>query len=172
LKYLGEKNPPAEIKKAIVFSVPLNLYTSCLKISKPGNWVYSKRFLKSLTLKVIQKSMVLPGLDVKGIEKIKTILEFDDRYTAPLHGYGDAMNYYTQCSSIHFIDSITIPTMIINAQNDPFLSEDCFPVAQVKNHKSVKFKNPLRGGHVGFSQFNKNGLYWSEERALEFFTGD
>jgi hypothetical protein len=169
LKYLGERSPYHEIKKAAVFSVPLNLYTSCLKISKPVNWVYSERFLKSLKNKVIQKSKLLMGLDTKGIQNIKTILEFDDRYTAPLHGFGNARNYYTRCSSIHFIDSITVPTLIVNAQNDPFLSDECFPLEQVKNHPQVKFENPLSGGHVGFSQFNKNGLYWSEERALEFF---
>jgi uncharacterized protein len=170
LKYLGERSPYPEIKKAAVFSVPLNLYTSCLKISKPANWVYSERFLKSLKNKVIQKSRVLRDLDTKGIENIKTILEFDDRYTAPIHGFGNALNYYTQCSSIHFIDSITIPTLIVNAQNDPFLSEECYPIEQMKNHRLVKFENPQWGGHVGFSQFSKNGLYWSEERALEFFT--
>ncbi len=80
------------------------------------------------------------------------------------------MDYYTKCSSIHFVDAITIPTLIVNAQNDPFLSEACYPVTQLKNHAVIKFENPTHGGHVGFAQFNKNGLYWSEERALSFFT--
>ena len=170
LKYLGERSLHAEIKRAVVFSTPLDLYTSCLKISKPGNMVYSRRFLKSLKNKVIQKSKVIAGLDVKGIEKIKTLISFDDRYTAPLHGFHNAKDYYNKCSSIHFIESISIPTLIVNAQNDPFLSELCYPVSTLRNHTYVKFENPRHGGHVGFAQFNKNGLYWSEERALSFLT--
>ena len=170
LKYLGERNPPSDIKRAVVFSTPLDLYTSCLKISKPGNMVYSRRFLKSLKNKVIQKSRVIAGLDVKGIEKIDTLMSFDDRYTAPIHGFHNAMDYYNKCSSIHFIESISLPTLIVNAQNDPFLSELCYPISTLRNHAYVKFENPQHGGHVGFAQFNKNGLYWSEERALSFLT--
>jgi uncharacterized protein len=172
LKYLGERTPSPQIKKCIVFSTPLDLYTSCLKISKPGNVVYSTRFLKSLKNKVIQKSKVIAGLDLKDIEKINTLMSFDDRYTAPLHGFGSALDYYNKCSSIHFIGSITVPTLIVNAQNDPFLSELCYPITTLKNHPCIKFENPQYGGHVGFAQFNKNGLYWSEERALSFLTKD
>lgn len=169
LKYLGERKSHPEIIKAIAFSTPLDLYGSCVKISKPVNRVYSYRFLTSLKGKVLRKSLMLPELDLKGIEAINTLLAFDDRYTAPLHGFKNAMDYYHQCSSIHFIDTINIPTLIINAQNDPFLSDLCYPLDQCRNHKFVKFENPRHGGHVGFAQFNKNGLYWSEERALSFF---
>jgi uncharacterized protein len=172
LKYLGERNSSTEITKAVVFSTPLDLHTSCLKISKPGNVIYSARFLKSLKNKIIQKSKLIPGLDLKGIERIDTLISFDDRYTAPLHGFDSALDYYNKCSSIHFIESITLPTLIVNAQNDPFLSELCYPISEVKNHPWVKFENPQFGGHVGFAQFNKNGLYWSEERALSFLTSD
>jgi predicted alpha/beta-fold hydrolase len=172
LKYLGERRLPAEIMKAVVFSVPMDLYTSCVKISKPVNIVYSKRFLNSLKEKLIRKSVQMSGLDLKGIEKIDTLMSFDDRYTAPLHGFQGAMDYYTKCSSIHFLEGIAIPTLIVNAQNDPFLSELCYPEAKFKNHSLIKFENPRHGGHVGFAQFNKNGLFWSEERALEFLTSD
>jgi uncharacterized protein len=168
LKYLGERNPHSEIIRAIVFSTPLDLYTSCIKISKPGNIVYSNRFLKSLKNKVIQKSKIMDGLDLKGLENINTLIRFDDRYTAPLHGFHSAIDYYNKCSSIHFIESITVPTLIVNALNDPFLSELCYPITMLKHHAYVKFENPQHGGHVGFTQFNKNGLYWSEERALSF----
>ncbi len=170
LKYLAEREPYPVIQRAAVFSVPLDLHTSCVKISKRGNWIYSNRFLNSLKEKIIRKSTKIAGLDIKGIEKIKTLLEFDDRYTAPLHGFQGALDYYSKCSSLYFLDAITIPTLIVNAQNDPFLSEPCYPEAQLKNHAVIKFENPRYGGHVGFSQFHKNGLYWSEERAISFFT--
>jgi uncharacterized protein len=168
LKYLGERPPLPEIKRAVAFSVPLDLHASCLKISKPANWIYSNRFLKSLKSKVIQKAKIMDGLDAKGIDKIKTLIEFDDRYTAPIHGFENAMDYYTKCSSIHFLKNIEVPTLLVNAQNDPFLSESCFPEDALRGHGFVKFEKPEFGGHVGFTQFNENGLYWSEVRALSF----
>ncbi len=170
LKYLGERTPNSIIKKSIVFSVPLNLHSSCMQISKPSNWIYSNRFLKSLKNKIIQKSKVMQGLNLNGIEKISSLIQFDDHFTAPLHGYRNAIDYYQQCSSLYFLKDISIPTHIVNAQNDPFLSEDCYPIEQLRNHSFITFENPKHGGHVGFAQFSKNGLYWSEERALHFIS--
>lgn len=168
LKYLGERTPHSILKKSIVFSVPLHLHTSCIQISKPTNWIYSNRFLKSLKNKVIQKSKAMPGINLKGIDKIATLMEFDDHFTAPLHGYRNAVDYYQQCSSLYFLKNISIPVHIVNAENDPFLSKDCYPADLLKDHACVTFESPRHGGHVGFAQFNKNGLYWSEERALQF----
>lgn len=168
LKYLGEKDAVPEIKKATVFSVPMDLHSSCKKISKPSNWIYSNRFLNSLKTKVVAKSGMRKELDVTDIHRIKTLIDFDDRYTAPLHGFLNAVDYYDRCSSIHFVESIKIPTLIVNAKNDPFLSDTCYPNQQLKGHSYVRFEDPGFGGHVGFAQFSKNGLYWSEERALSF----
>lgn len=169
LKYLGERSSSSKIKKAVAISVPLDLETSCRKISEASNWVYSNRFLTSLKKKIITKAAQMSALDTNGIQKIKTLLEFDNRYTAPLHGFENAVDYYRKCSSISFLNGISTPTLIINTLNDPFLSKECFPSELVKNHPSVKLEILLRGGHVGFTQFNKNGLYWSEQRTLDFF---
>jgi predicted alpha/beta-fold hydrolase len=171
LKYLGERTPRTEIKKGVAISVPMDLRTSCEKISRPSNRIYASRFIKSLKKKIITKAALMPGLDTSGIDKIKTLLEFDNRYTAPLHGFKDAVDYYTRCSAINFVNNITTPTLIINTQNDPFLSPECFPSDLLKDHKHVHLEILLRGGHVGFTQFNKNGLYWSEQRAMEFIAG-
>jgi uncharacterized protein len=170
LKYLGERNPFPEITRACVFSVPVDLYTSCLKISRPANWVYSNRFLNSLKEKVFQKARLLPELDVKNLKKITSLIEFDDQYTAPLHGFSGALDYYKRCSSVHFLEGIKTPTLLVNALNDPFLSEACYPVKQLENNPYIQFESPMYGGHVGFAQFNKNGLYWSEERAMSFLS--
>ncbi|HEY3405257.1 MAG TPA: alpha/beta fold hydrolase [Ohtaekwangia sp.] len=170
LKYLGEQKNSAPIQKAVAFSVPMDLHSSCVKISQPGNWIYANRFLKSLKKKIIGKSAVKPELDIRGMQSINTLIDFDNRYTAPLHGYQNAIDYYTQCSSIHFVSSIAVPTLIINAKNDPFLSASCYPAELLKDHPLVRFESPVHGGHVGFAQFSKNGLYWSEERAIDFFT--
>lgn len=168
LKFMGEKESRKEIKKAVGISVPLDLKTSCEKISEPGNWIYSRRFLKSLKLKVSNKSKLMREIDVKGIDKIKTLKDFDDRYTAPLHGFKDAYDYYSKCSSINFLKTIRKPVLILNAANDPFLSKECFPDEAALSNPMITFEILSRGGHVGFAQFGKNGVYWSEQRAFDF----
>jgi len=173
LKYLGEKGSMLHpvVKKGVAFSVPLNLHTSCIEISKSSNWVYNKRFLNSLKEKVIKKSRQIPDLDTRPLSTVKSLMEFDNLYTAPIHGFENAIDYYEQCSSIGFIESIERPTLIVNAMNDPFLSGDCYP-SHLHVHPYLKFEYPGRGGHVGFALFNQNGLYWSELRALQFIQSD
>jgi len=170
LKYLGEQRDSviAQLKKAVVFSVPMHLHSSCIQLSKPSNWIYSQRFLRSLKKKVIEKAKQYPELDTRNLKNINTLLEFDDQYTAPLHGFKDALDYYTQSSSIHFVSNIKVPTLIVSALNDPFLSSECFPLKDLKNHPNVIFEATPHGGHCGFVSFNENGVYWSEQRALNF----
>jgi uncharacterized protein len=168
LKYLGETKKNSAINRAVVFSVPVHLQGSCKKISHPSNRIYAKRFLDSLKLKILTKSKLMSGLDTTNLHKIKSLIEFDDLYTSKLHGYKDAIDYYTKCSSIYFIEEIATPTLVVNTLNDPFLSEECFPSSQFKDHPFVRFEIPERGGHVGFAQINRNGVYWSEQRALHW----
>lgn len=170
LKYLGEQGDhiSPNIKKATVFSVPLDLHSSCIQLSKPSNWIYSQRFLRSLKKKVIGKAKMYSHLDINPLSKINTLIDFDDQYTAPLHGFSNAIDYYTKCSSIHFLDRIKIPTLIVNAYNDPFLSKECFPANHLKDNTYITFEMPHQGGHCGFASFNQNGVYWSEQRALDF----
>ena len=116
----------------------------------------------------MSKAAKMSGIDITNMDTVKAIIEFDDRYTAPLHGYQNAIDYYQQCSALYFLDAITLPTLIVNALDDPFLSESCYPVDQLKNHPSVNLETPKQGGHCGFTLFNQNGVYWSELRALDF----
>ena len=159
LKYLGENR--RDVKGAVAFSVPLNLQTSCEKIGP----VYANRFLRSLKKKVITKSGLMKGLAITGIDVISTLKDFDDRYTAPLHGFKDAIHYYQSCSSLYFLKEIGVPTLVVNAKNDPFLGADCYPTDT--HNPFLQFDFPRHGGHVGFSLLN-NKLYWSELRALQF----
>ncbi len=162
LKYVGEQGNRIHptIKKAVAFSVPIDLHTSCLQISKTENWLYTKRFLDSLKAKVVAKSKVMGGLNLSHFDKIKTLMDFDERYTAPLHGFAGARDYYLKCSARSFLEDIQIPTLLINAQNDPFLSPECFP--KNINNPRFTFEAPANGGHVGFSSFHKSGLYRSD----------
>lgn len=175
LKYLGEHKEhllPA-IKKAVTFSVPLDLSSCAKKISTSENFIYSWRFLSSLRVKIRQKAKLMPDLlSAKHLDKIKTLTDFDNFYTAPLHGFKDAEDYYTQCSSLHFLDTIKIPTMIVNAWNDPFLSEKCFFHADNLPSNMIYFAAPTAGGHCGFMQKNvkKDENFWSENLAVAFCT--
>ena len=170
LKFLGEQPGKYEqVKTAAVFSVPLHLSNGCDEISRPKNKIYSNRFLRKLKAKVREKHMLMPhAFPLNGVDKINNLREFDNVFTGPLHGFKDAEDYYEKSSSLYFLDSIVIPTLIVNALNDPFLSPTCYPMEQLRNHASVYFEAPDHGGHVGFRPAAKDGSYWSERRAYEF----
>jgi predicted alpha/beta-fold hydrolase len=170
LVYLGRDTVHPNVSKAVVFSVPCDLAASARKLARPVNTIYMRRFLKDLHHKIKEKGKLIshPLLDDTGYEKIKDFKGFDDRYTAPMHGFKDAEDYWHSCSSLQFIESIQHPCLIINAVNDPFLTRECFPVAQANNNPFVTLKTPASGGHVGFIDFNHGGRYWSEIQAAEF----
>ncbi|MGZ5283994.1 MAG: YheT family hydrolase [Bacteroidia bacterium] len=172
LKYLGEEaeNIAAEIKKAVVFSVPVDLGASGKKLAKFSNKIYLNRFLKSLKTKVLQKHKQIPGIftNIEKLHEVKTFHAFDELFTAPLHGFNSAADYYQKSSSKQFLPQIKIPTLIVNAKNDPFLSQECFPAEEAVNSNYVFLEIPETGGHVGFFENKLNGIYWSEKRALQF----
>jgi len=167
LKYLGENYPSINfIDKAVAISAPLHLDSSCQVLTKLENRVYAIRFLRSLKLKVYSKGQQMNLPNINKVYSITNLREFDDLITGPLHGFKDAADYYEKCSSIHFIPNIKTLTLVINAKNDPILSEECFPKSIHNQH--VQFLYPDHGGHVGFTLFNEKNLYWSEIQALQF----
>ncbi|MBN3519825.1 alpha/beta fold hydrolase [Algoriphagus lutimaris] len=174
LKYLGEQEIISKkIRKGVAISVPLHLSSASKKISSVENTLYSKRFLKTLKEKVILKSKTHPGeIPVQMLKNIKTLADFDDYLTGPLHGFADAEEYYSINSSLYFLEHIKVPTLVLNAINDPFLSELCFPYQLANNLEKVYFEFPRQGGHVGFTVANSEKPYYSESRAVEFITKD
>jgi uncharacterized protein len=167
LKYLGEPFPSnAYIKKAVAISVPLELSSSCDVLSTRANWLYVNRFLNSLKRKVHIKSAIMPMPITPNLKAIRTLREFDNQVTGPLHGFKDAADYYARNSSLYFLPNVQSQTLIINALNDPFLSPACFP--HTITNSAITTLYPKQGGHVGFTQFNANGLYWSEIQAIRF----
>jgi predicted alpha/beta-fold hydrolase len=172
LVYLGQQKENAVdlICGALVFSVPCDLAASAQALAMPGNAIYMRRFLRDLRKKIQEKKRLFPDLlDAADLHRIKNFQEFDDRFTAPIHGFRDACDYWSQCSSRHYIPDIRVPTVIVNARNDPFLAPSCFPHVEVDSNPHVTLETPESGGHVGFVSFNNKNLYWSEQRALAFF---
>lgn len=170
LKFLGETGRNRHyIKKAVVYSVPCHLESASYQLAKLRSKIYMRRFIKSLSRKVRQKALLMPDkFDCAPLRGMKTFAEFDNYYTAPMFGYRDAVDYWTSNSSIYFIHNIRIPTLIINAQNDPFLSSQCFPYKEAEQNERVILEVTREGGHCGFYARHPQGLYWSEQRAVEF----
>ena len=171
LKYLGECGPnvPAVIRKAAAMSVPCDLTSTSHRLAEPANRMYMKRFLRLLRQKIRMKMAVMPGrLNDDGYERIRNFKDFDDRYTAPVHGFENAEDYWKKASSQPFLGQISVPTLLINAADDPFLTEPCFPVDEAKDNPFLLLEIPDHGGHVGFVTFNRSGEYWSESRVVSF----
>ena len=124
-----------------------------------SNQIYMRRFMKLLRAKVEEKRRRFPGaIDDHDLHRMRSFAQFDQAYTAPMHGFRDAQDYWSRCSCKQFLDSIRIPTLLINAQDDPFLrTPSCFPYAQASRNRQVYLETPPRGGHVGFVQFNASG---------------
>jgi hypothetical protein len=104
------------------------------------------------------------------LKSVKSLKQFDDVITGPLHGFKDAEDYYEKNSSLYFLEKIRIPVLIVNAQNDPFLSEECIPYRLAERLDFVYLEAPKEGGHCGFYPKNYQGFTWSEERAAEWFS--
>lgn len=174
LKYLGEqrKSVNPAIGKAVVFSVPLDLIGATKRLEQWDSLVYNYRFNRTLKRKVLQKAAAMPGVfNTEAVSKSRSVREFDALFTAPVNGFRDVTDYYTQSSSLQFVPAITVPTLIVNAKNDPFLSPGCFPEAMARELPNVWMEFPEQGGHCGFASKTSgiNGdVYWSEERAAAF----
>ncbi len=172
LKYLGENKYPvsSKIKKAVAISVPCHFHDTALNlIEKPSNIIYRNHFLKKLKTKLKQKAIKFPKrITHEDIDKIKTLQDHDDFYIANAHGFKDAKDYWNQCGSIHFLKKIIVPTLLLNAQDDPFLTPSSFPVEIAKNHDFLHLEMPKYGGHVGFYQKSADNILWSEERIVSF----
>ncbi|PIQ60429.1 MAG: alpha/beta hydrolase [Bacteroidetes bacterium CG12_big_fil_rev_8_21_14_0_65_60_17] len=164
LKYLGEQGDRALADAGVTFSVPCDLTTSAEVIERRENRIYLKRFIRSMQAKVAEKASLFPGLlDTEGLEKIVSFREFDDRYTAPLHGFRDALDYWEKASCIHVLEDIRRPALLINAQDDSFLSPSCTPDS---DNPYLEVDTPRFGGHIGF--VTRRGPYYTERRTLEF----
>ena len=176
LKYLGEKgaNLNPVIKKAVVFSVPMDLRACSLAIIKRENRVYMHRFLRTLRPKIDEKSRLFPDtISLEDYRHVHTLYDFDHIYTAPLHGFESADDYYEKCSSMYFVDQIGIPTLIVNAENDPIVPYSSLPLNLISSLSHVSLEPSVYGGHCGFRPSRLfNGVYWSETRALKFLQND
>lgn len=168
LKYLGEGNKlPSQLKAAVAISTPCDLHLSLKKLEESRNRIYSRRFVKKLKTQLYHREIHFPDdLKKEQIAACTSLYAIDELYTSRAHGYKNALEYYGQCSSLQFIEKISLPTLLINAKNDGFLSENSSPIAVAQSNPNFHLEIPEYGGHVGFIQKKKQT--YTEERSLEF----
>lgn len=169
LRWIGESQQQAAIvHAACAVSAPLDLAQGGASLSSGINMLYTSMFLKTLKPKCLRKLEQFPGLfDSNRLLEAKNLYEFDNVVTAPLHGYLDTDDYWHRASAKHVLNDITIPTLVLNAKNDPFLPGQYLPL---KAAKCVQLDYPDRGGHVGFVSGKIPGqLDWLPQKILHFF---
>lgn len=163
-----ETQVPASVVAVIAFSVPCDIVAANTALSKWYNRIYLSRFLKSLNQKLQQKATQFPNhLQLNG-QLPTTFKAFDDLYTAPAHGFKDAIDYWTRCSSKQRLAQIKVPTLLVNASDDTFLAKACYPYEIAKTSHYFHLETPKFGGHVGFVTKQEGLAFWAEQRAVAF----
>jgi predicted alpha/beta-fold hydrolase len=171
LKWLGERGTDAAfVAAAMAVSAPQDLHAGALRLSRGFNRVYAWHFLGTLKHKSLAKADRYPGLvDRARVAASRDFFDFDDAVTAPLHGFASAMDYWRRSSCRQFLGGIRVPTLVVNALNDPFLP----PSALARRREVspwVRLEYPREGGHVGFASGSPPGrVDWLPRRAMAFF---
>jgi uncharacterized protein len=175
LKLLGEweDRAPPQVKSAAAISVPFDLERGARHLSRGFSRIYDRHFLKTLRAKARRKLERFPDLFETGaLERARTIYDFDDAVTAPVHGFASAHDYYSRSSALGWLDRVRIDTLLLSAVDDPFL-----PSAVLDEVRDIASRNPSlhlefteHGGHVGFvsGRWPWRPFYYAEWRACEF----
>lgn len=176
LKWLGELEDryPRAIAAAAVVSVPFDLEAGALHISRGFARLYDRNFVRSLRHKALAKLARYPDLfDRSALDGARTILDFDDAVTAPVHGFADARDYYARASSIGFLSRVRVSTLLLSAVDDPFLPPAVLERVQriASQNPALTMEFPRHGGHVGFvaGPFPWRPRYYAERRVFRFF---
>lgn len=171
-KYLGEDEhgvPSSGVIGGAIVSAPLDLEGSAATLARPSRAVYMRHLLRALQRRIKAKNEQFPNdIDVKPLASIKTFYEFDEQYTAPMHGFSSVKEYWDTCSGIHFLHRIRVPTLILTALDDPFLSPSCIPHTIASSSQCITLETPRYGGHVGFIDSLNLRQTWLERRLQTF----
>ena len=173
LKYLGEAGADGvPLESAAAVSVPMDLPPCGRRLSDTflGRHLYSRYFLRTIRRKILAKADSFPGsIDVMRTQQMRTLRELDDLYTAPMHGYRNALDYWTRASSLPLLPGIRVPTLILNARNDPLVPQASLPGTRDVSD-AVLLHQPAQGGHASFvtGAFPGN-LLWLPSRLARYF---
>lgn len=173
LNYLGRRGSavPDAVCGAAVFSVPCDVEDCAEQMRRPANRVYLRRFLRSFREKIRDKMRIMPeAVDDAGFDRIRSLEDYDARYTVPHFGFDSVSAFYRWVSSRRVLRDITVPTLIVNALDDPIMGPACHPVAEADANPRLFLESPPHGGHLGFLRLGE-GRNWMEDRAFAFLAG-
>lgn len=170
LKWLGETGRQNPLSAAIAISVPFDLHKAAKRIDSGFSWFYQWYLVRCAVFRLLQKFENVPApFDASTLSHVEGIRELDFKYTVPMHGFRSVEEYYTQTSSRHYLRHIRVPTLLLQAKDDPFMTEEVIPE---KHELSpyVKLEVSETGGHVGFVSGSVpwKPQYWLEERVPQF----
>ncbi|HUE90050.1 MAG TPA: alpha/beta fold hydrolase [Vicinamibacterales bacterium] len=187
LKLAGElgADAPAELVAVAAVSPVIELESCVRAIERPANRLYEWNFCRNLQARMRRKARAWPGkYDTTGLWKVWSIRQFDDRYTAPHHGFKDAGDYYYRASAMRVIDRVAIPSLIVSAADDPFVPPEPFCDPLVTGNPNIRTMITSHGGHCGFvgestlhwpdavpahgQQANGYDGYWAERMVVDF----
>jgi predicted alpha/beta-fold hydrolase len=172
LNWLGRGGDSASstVERAAAVCAPLDLMAAGLAIDRGANRVYAKNFLQTLKPKALAMASRFPGLlDTDAIGRVRSMWDFDDVVTSRLHGFDGTTDYWTRASSKGWLKSIRVPTLVLNARNDPFVPDASLPGTD-EVAPAVVLEQPAGGGHMGFLTGAAPGrLDWLPKRLLNFF---
>lgn len=173
LKLAGEGagRLPRELSAVCAVSPSVDLSASAEAIEQPSNRLYMRSFMRSLRRRIRHKQRLYPELyDVTDLHLVRSIRDFDNRFTAAQGGFSDADDYYARASALPLLGSIRLPTLIIHAQDDPFIPFAPLLHPSVKENPYLLLLAPQNGGHVGFVAAEADGedRFWAENRVVEF----
>jgi len=173
LRYLGEQagSLDSRVIGAAVYSVPVDLTEAAafLDLPTPVCTFYRESFLRSLRARVRWRQPFLPeGLPYDRLDDLHTFHDFDDAFTAPLHGFPDALTYYAQASSKSLLHAITVPSLLVSAADDPLLPPSCYPWSVAENSDMLQLEVAVHGGHCGFFPVWPWQPFWIERRVAAF----
>ncbi|MCB1734257.1 MAG: hydrolase [Gammaproteobacteria bacterium] len=167
LKYLGEHGTNTPLQKAIAVSVPFRLDRAADRMERGMSRLYQWHLLRHLRAHTREKFRHMRSpIDLAQLDAMTTFRRFDDQVTAPLHGFADVDDYYRRSSSRPFLRDIRIPTLILHAEDDPFMTPDAIPL-EPELSPSVTLELSRHGGHVGFVAAGTN-RYWADRRIVRF----
>ena len=150
LNLLGREGGGRGLVAAAAVSVPWDLESSADALQRGMGRVYGRRFLRSLREKAREKAARFPDVVAPGAARARTIREFDDRLTAPIHGFRDAADYYARCSAKRFVGPVDLPMLLVHARDDPLAPASSVPVETIRRRPNLSLELTERGGHLGF----------------------
>ena len=163
--------PSGALRAVCAISPTMDLARCVDALERRRNALYQWNFVRNLKRRMRRKARVLPGLfDLASLDRIRTVREFDEAFTAPHHGFRDAADYYHRASSLRVVDRIATPTLIVSSEDDPFVPHQQFRDAPVTGNPNVAIRVTRYGGHCGFYADPAPGFdgYWAERTALDF----